>query len=456
MTQTDALAAGTMMAGQATAGISGVNMPFTPEQIQELLTGLSEPFDPGIVEWRVTNTSGKRGQVVAYADQRAYTDRLNKLFTPTGWTREYAVQTVQNFEVPRKDGKSTIITAKVMVTAKVTIHGLGSHTGTGEEWAIDENALTRAEAQAFKRACSCFGLGRYFYDLPRTWVDLDENRRPLQLPKLPNWALPRRMQGGSGDGKSGGAGSGDSKNCGENGAKRDSMASNRRPSEGSPGSGSSGRTSGVYGAELRQAVQQLAEEVGFSLSRSVLQAVAGKGEIGAIKDNAKLTSAMEKLTDLARGVARLRAATERAGSSVYGRLCQELNLASDSIDDIPNREVLRELVNRMEAAARSGHAQPVDGAVGETNPGANGADVAAANGASGATSNGASGTCIRELRDRLLVEARRVSMARRRGIGDVIAAASKGAFTFADLTKLTDANIGQVEAALKELARMTA
>ena len=431
-------------------------MPFTPEQIQEFLTALSEPFDPVVVEWRVTNTSGKRGQVVAYADQRAYTDRLNKLFTPAGWTREYAVQAVQNFEVPRKDGKSTIITAKVMVTAKVTIHGLGSHAGTGEEWAIDENALTRAEAQAFKRACSCFGLGRYFYDLPPTWMDLDENRRPLQLPKLPNWALPRQMQGRSDDGTSGTSGSSGSKSRGGDRAKRNPVGSTRAPGEGSRGSGSSRRTNGVYGAELRQAVQQLAEDVGFSLTRSVVQAVAGKDEIGAIRDNAKLTSVMEKLTDLARGVARLRAATERVGSSAYGRLCQELNLASDSIDDIPNREVLRALVNRMEAAARSVPTQPVAEAVGESNTGANGTDGGAGDGASGAISNGASETGIRELRDRLLVEARRVSMARRRGIGDVIVAASKGAFTFADLTKLTDANVGEVKATLEELARITA
>jgi len=38
---------------------------------------------------------------------------------------------------------------------------LGTHSGTGEAWADDENAMTAAEAQAFKRACSCFGLGRY-------------------------------------------------------------------------------------------------------------------------------------------------------------------------------------------------------------------------------------------------------------------------------------------------------
>src|SRR5215469_6094035 len=34
------------------------------------------------------------------------------------------------------------------------------------------------EAQAFKRACSCFGLGRYFYSFAELWVDLNENRQP--------------------------------------------------------------------------------------------------------------------------------------------------------------------------------------------------------------------------------------------------------------------------------------
>jgi hypothetical protein len=460
MTQTETSPAAMSMSGHVTPGISGVSMTFTPEQIQQLLVALNEPFDPEVVEWRVTNTSGKRGQVVAYADQRAYTDRLNSLFTPAGWTREYAVQTVQNFEVPRKDGKSTIITAKVMVTAKVTIHGLGSHSGTGEEWAIDENALTRAEAQAFKRACSCFGLGRYFYDLPRTWVDLDENRRPLQLPKLPDWAVPQRVGAGSGSGerRSGGPetdGSGNRNGAGDHrsGGKRNSTASGNAPSPRSQKQGTGGRTNGVYGAELRQAVQQLAEEVGFSLTRSVVQAVAGKEEIGAVRDNAKLTSVMEKLTDLARGVLRLRVATEQAGAGVYSRLCQDLNLASDSIDDIPNREVLRELVNRMEAAARSVNSQAGDRA-GAVTPGASGTN-GTGNGSSAQPSNGSSGDGIAQLRDRLLVEARRVSTARRKGIGEVIAVASNGAFTFADLTKLTDADIGQVEAALEELARMT-
>ena len=52
--------------------------------------------------------------------------------------------------------------------------------------------MTAAEAQAFKRACACFGLGRYLYDLAGSWVDLDEKKQILSKPKFPEWALPKR------------------------------------------------------------------------------------------------------------------------------------------------------------------------------------------------------------------------------------------------------------------------
>ena len=51
--------------------------------------------------------------------------------------------------------------------------------------------MTAAEAQSFKRASSCFGLGRYLYNLPETWVPLDGQGKPIRLPALPNWALPK-------------------------------------------------------------------------------------------------------------------------------------------------------------------------------------------------------------------------------------------------------------------------
>jgi len=113
--------------------------------------------------------------------RRAYTDRLNALFSPAGWTRKYAIHTSANFERSR-DQK---IVAKVLVTCELMIFGLGSHSATGEEWADNDNAGTGAEAQAFKRACSCFGLGRYLYYYDGVWVDLDERKRPKSIPLLP-------------------------------------------------------------------------------------------------------------------------------------------------------------------------------------------------------------------------------------------------------------------------------
>jgi hypothetical protein len=38
----------------------------------------------------------------------------------------------------------------------------------------DDNAMTSAEALAFKRVCSCFGLGCYFYDFDARWIDIDD------------------------------------------------------------------------------------------------------------------------------------------------------------------------------------------------------------------------------------------------------------------------------------------
>jgi hypothetical protein len=103
--------------------------------------------------------------------------------TPSGWTREYFVTTVTN--ISRNLGRDRMIqTGKVLVTCIVTIPGVGAHTGSSEEWADAENAMTSAEAQAFMRACSCLGLGRYFYDIAEQWVELDEYKRPKQTPKL--------------------------------------------------------------------------------------------------------------------------------------------------------------------------------------------------------------------------------------------------------------------------------
>lgn len=93
--------------------------------------------------------------------------------------------------VTRLKRDKVVPTGKVLVTRTLTIHGLGCHSGGGEDWADEQNALTSAEAQAFKRASSCFGLGRYLYNFTEMWVRLNEYRQPLEIPPLPKWALPK-------------------------------------------------------------------------------------------------------------------------------------------------------------------------------------------------------------------------------------------------------------------------
>ena len=404
---------------------NGVTPTFEPERVQALLAALEEPFDVSEIKWRVTNTtqvgskSGPRyrGQMLAYADPRAYTDRLNQLFTPTGWTRDYNIQMVQNFERRERGATERTITAKIVVTCKVTVHGLGAHTGLGEEWADNDNAGTAAEAQAFKRACSCFGLGRYLYDLEGQWVDLDDKKRPLETPKLPDWARPKQQESRGGNRATGKHKANGQQTTGTNGAARHGRG-------------------GLFRDELLGQVKALCGTVGFCLSKGVLQAVAKVEDPEKIRDMARLTAAFDKLQDLARGVERLRAAVTKTGDQRYSALCRELNLASESIDDIPDRTVLRRLVETLEGEGSSTQTPSGtgDGAAGERKQ-------------SGAASLG-------ELRGRLLHAANRVSGATRRPLAEVINQAAKGSFTFANLKTLGEADIGKVVTALAEIQRM--
>lgn len=376
------------------------------ERFQEIKQRLIEPFDPEEIKWRVTATSTiqtkhgpqKRGQLIAYADQRAYTDRLNSVFGEWGWTRDYDVQVAQNFERRTASDKSqSAVAAKVVVVSRVTIHGLGTHTGVGEEWADDENAATRAEAQAFKRACACFGLGRYLYDLDKTWVDLDQSNRPAYTPSLPEWALPashRPQQRGS------------------------------APAPKTPTTGTGAPRNGLVRDEALAAITTLCDKVGFSLAQSTLQKYGGTTDLKRL-GYAKLTLVMDKMTDLSRGIERLMAGRAALGDAAYSVLCREMSLASDSIDDIPDRDTLRVLVERVEEQARSK------------------APTAATNPACGR---------IAEARGRLLQAARKHADRTRKRLADVIEQASVGTLTLEGLKDLTDANLPEVEAATARLS----
>ena len=303
-------------------------------KIKELITDLEVPFHPSVIEWRVTNTSkggSPRGQVMPYADQRAYTDRLNTLVTPAGWTRRYTIHTSANFE-RSKDQK---IVAKVLVTCELTIFGLGSHSATGEEWADDDNAATAAEAQSFKRACSCFGLGRYLYYFTGTWVDLDDRKRPKTIPKLADWATPEGWRRGL----------------------RPHAAGDPKPSErttaGNDGNGDghdSSRGASDDGASLVREIEQMEQALGKRMYRGLLKTLARVWNAKDIQDPAIQQKVLAHMQAAERGFRRLDAAINRIGPEPLTQILRSLKL--QSIDRVDNLQTLREIVLALETAAQ--------------------------------------------------------------------------------------------------------
>jgi hypothetical protein len=290
------------------------------------------PFEPTLIEWRVINTSkgsgSNRGQVIPYADQRAYTDRLNALFSPAGWTRKYTVHTSANFQ-RSKDQQTT---AKVCVTCDLTIFGIGSHSATGEEWADNENALTAAEAQAFKRSCACFGLGRYLYHFTGTWVDLDERKRPKTTPKLAGWATPAGWRQGLRPGQTPGP--------------QPSKATSNSDTQ----NHSSGRTQDKQ-RDLVQRIERMAELLGRGLYRGLLKTIATVWKPSDITDIVVLEKVLVHMQAAERGFKRLEVALDKTGLEPLAVILQSFNL--NSLDRVESLDSLHKIVLALEAKAAS-------------------------------------------------------------------------------------------------------
>jgi hypothetical protein len=333
----------TAASGQSLNGGSALPTPapgiatesrFAPQKIKWFVELLETPFDLNVIEWRVTNTAkvgGQlRGQVVPYADPRAYTDRLNELFTPAGWTRRYAVHNSPNFE--RSEDQRMV--AKVFVTCELTIFGLGSHSATGEEWADDANAGTSAEAQAFKRTCSCFGLGRYLYYFSGVWIDLDERKRPVSKPVLAGWATPQGWRQGLRPAQAV--------------EQHSSGLAEKTKSESRQNCGTSKASPGIR-AELVRQIEALAEPLGKGLYRGLLKTIALVWNPGEIQDIALLEKVLKHMQSAERGLCRLRAALEHTGPESLRLILRSLNLKS--IDRVNDLATLHDIVVALEARA---------------------------------------------------------------------------------------------------------
>jgi hypothetical protein len=304
----------------------------TPEKIGEFIAELEVPFDPSVIEWRVTNTTKEsrnpRGQVIPYAGQRAYADRLNALFSPSGWTRRYEVHTSANFQ----RGKEQKTVAKVFVTCDLTIFGIGSHSATGEEWTDDENAVTSAEAQAFKRASACFGLGRYLYYFTGMWIDLDDRKRPKTKPKLFSWATPEGWRKGL----------------------RPQLEAAKPADDASVSARQSRQQRELRedeSSELVQQIEAMAKSLGRCMYRGLLKSVARAWKPQQIQDTAVLQKLLEHMQAADRGLRRLDAAFAQTGPEPLAAILHSLNLKS--LHQVNNLKTLQKILFALEAKLAS-------------------------------------------------------------------------------------------------------
>lgn len=145
------------------------NRTMSNDKMNQILDELSKPFHPSRITWRPGALTGKKDKALAlaYADLRAYQNRLDEV-CGMDWSVSYT---------PWGD----------RIICHLTINGI-TRSSTGEPDSDSERseiAGTTAEAQAFKRACAMFGLGRYLYNLPSLWVEYDApNQRFTEKAKV--------------------------------------------------------------------------------------------------------------------------------------------------------------------------------------------------------------------------------------------------------------------------------
>lgn len=137
--------------------------PARPTTLAEAHPWLLRPFPQAVVELKPSATNGDKTRALAspYVDMRRYYARLDTICGAEHWS-------------------SSITLSERGAVCALTLFGVTkSATGDYPLGSSDENPATSAESQAFKRACSAFGLGRYLYSLPQVWGAYDQKSKQL-------------------------------------------------------------------------------------------------------------------------------------------------------------------------------------------------------------------------------------------------------------------------------------
>jgi len=144
-------------------------------------TALAAPFPADVIGWKAqaVSKSKDRALAVPYLSARDVMDRLDAVVGVAGWEDEYQ-------QLPG---------GAVLCRLTVTIDGKRvCKEDVGASEMEDDGGKTKAAfSSALKRAAVKFGIGRYLYAVPKTWVPYDEAKKQLkEIPRLPAWALPAK------------------------------------------------------------------------------------------------------------------------------------------------------------------------------------------------------------------------------------------------------------------------
>ena len=128
---------------------------------------LEYPFTFDEIEWRVLRVSKKnstKAQVAAYVDSRAIQYRLDKVVGRDNWQNEFTTVTGAN-----NDSTAHICALSIYYPERK--EWITKSNGAG---CTDVEPIKGGLSNAFKRAASMWGIGRYLYSLKNLWADLDE------------------------------------------------------------------------------------------------------------------------------------------------------------------------------------------------------------------------------------------------------------------------------------------
>lgn len=134
---------------------------------EEQTRALEYPFTFQEIEWRVlrvAKSNPKKAQVAAYVDSRAIQNRLDAVVGRENWQNTFE-------SVVGNNNGTTAHICRISIYYPERGEWITKSDGAG---CTDVEPIKGGLSNAFKRAASMWGMGRYLYGLKNIWANIDE------------------------------------------------------------------------------------------------------------------------------------------------------------------------------------------------------------------------------------------------------------------------------------------